>query len=300
MVGGFKKIEHIPKGTWHLKQGFGTIFKGNCEERVKEHQLAAWNAQLSKAIQLRGEDGFLMALEEALRCLVEFDICMIFSYGMAQTVRNRYHNMPEDRASVVIKDYMAWPYLLDPFYQEAKAGRVAGFCSLRDIAPDRFYQSEYFMQHYSRTAIADEMGIFFKMPSGNTGVLSVTRQRPQRNFLPAEKARFSSAEALVRTLCFDHFSAQMDQTETNEADKVPLAKDVIENAFQTFGKDRLSEREREVMVFVLKGHSTLSIALHLDITAGTVKNHRRNAYAKLGISSQAELFSTFVSSLQEV
>ncbi len=266
---------------------------------MKAQRLAAWNEQLSKAVQQRDDASFPKALEEALRCLVDFDICMIFSYGRPQSVRNRYHNLTQAGASVVIEDYMAWPYLLDPFYQEAKAGRVAGFCSLRDIAPDRFYQSEYFMQHYSRTGIADEMGIFFLMPSGNTGVLSVTRQRPQRHFLPAEKARFATAEALVRTLCFDHFSTQMDQSETSEAEKEPLAKDVIENAFQTFGRDRLSEREREVMVFVLKGHSTVSIALHLDITAGTVKNHRRNAYAKLGISSQAELFSAFVSSLQE-
>ena len=32
----------------------------------------------------------------------------------------------------------------------------------------------------------------------------------------------------------------------------------------------------------------------LGITPGTVKIHRKNIYAKLGISSQAELFNRFI------
>ena len=37
-----------------------------------------------------------------------------------------------------------------------------------------------------------------------------------------------------------------------------------------------------------------SIARNLDIAEGTVKNHRKSIYAKLGISSQRELFTQFV------
>lgn len=53
----------------------------------------------------------------------------------------------------------------------------------------------------------------------------------------------------------------------------------------------ISERECEIVRFVVEGHSNYSISSHLDITVGTVKIHRKNIYRKLRISSQSELFS---------
>ena len=60
---------------------------------------------------------------------------------------------------------------------------------------------------------------------------------------------------------------------------------------QTFGSGVLTPREPEVVRLILQGHSTPSAAAYLGIAQGTVKVHRHHAYAKLGISSQAELFS---------
>lgn len=65
----------------------------------------------------------------------------------------------------------------------------------------------------------------------------------------------------------------------------------LEEKLDSFGADILSPREAEVVRLVLQGHSTPSAAAYLGISEGTVKVHRHHAYAKLGISSQAELFS---------
>ena len=48
---------------------------------------------------------------------------------------------------------------------------------------------------------------------------------------------------------------------------------------------------------VLHGHSTRTLAEKLAISAETVKLHRKHAYAKLEVSSQAELFYLFLDSL---
>ncbi|WP_232059314.1 LuxR C-terminal-related transcriptional regulator [Kineobactrum salinum] len=48
---------------------------------------------------------------------------------------------------------------------------------------------------------------------------------------------------------------------------------------------------------VLHGHSTRTLAEKLSISVETVKLHRKHAYAKLEISSQAELFYLFLDSL---
>ena len=52
----------------------------------------------------------------------------------------------------------------------------------------------------------------------------------------------------------------------------------------------LNERERSLVVFVLKGLPNKEIANHLKIGEQTVKNYLGNVYAKLGVSSRSELF----------
>ena len=59
----------------------------------------------------------------------------------------------------------------------------------------------------------------------------------------------------------------------------------------------LPPRAVEITSLILRGHSTMSIAERLGIVEGTVKIHRKNIYHKLGISSQAELFGTFIRQL---
>jgi DNA-binding NarL/FixJ family response regulator len=71
----------------------------------------------------------------------------------------------------------------------------------------------------------------------------------------------------------------------------------MELAFERFGQDTLSPREQMVVQLILRGHSAHSIARSLEIAEGTVKNHRKSIYAKLGISSQQELFSRFIRSM---
>ncbi len=59
----------------------------------------------------------------------------------------------------------------------------------------------------------------------------------------------------------------------------------------------LSAREREIVALILKGHSSKSVAEHLGIAVGTVKNHRKSIYRRLAISSQSALFSRFLRSI---
>ena len=55
---------------------------------------------------------------------------------------------------------------------------------------------------------------------------------------------------------------------------------------------------RPLAQLLLRGHSTVSVALQLGISPTTVKTHRKNLYAKLGIATQFELFSRFLDTLK--
>jgi DNA-binding NarL/FixJ family response regulator len=71
----------------------------------------------------------------------------------------------------------------------------------------------------------------------------------------------------------------------------------LNNALLAFGSSMLTERETQVINLVLHGHSTKTLAEKLSISMETVKLHRKHAYAKLEVSSQAELFYLFLDSV---
>jgi DNA-binding CsgD family transcriptional regulator len=57
---------------------------------------------------------------------------------------------------------------------------------------------------------------------------------------------------------------------------------------------RLTERERQVVMLTLQGHPIARIAERLDLTRGTVKNHRLSIYRKLDITTERELFTEVI------
>ncbi|MBE3551054.1 MAG: helix-turn-helix transcriptional regulator [Brockia lithotrophica] len=56
-----------------------------------------------------------------------------------------------------------------------------------------------------------------------------------------------------------------------------------------FLENTLTEREREVLDFVLEGLSDEAIAQELHISIWTVRTHRKNVYRKLGVGTLREL-----------
>jgi DNA-binding CsgD family transcriptional regulator len=56
-------------------------------------------------------------------------------------------------------------------------------------------------------------------------------------------------------------------------------------------------QKAKVVNMILHGHSTRNVAECLSTSVEAVNLHRKHAYAKLGIGSQAELFDLFLDSI---
>jgi DNA-binding CsgD family transcriptional regulator len=252
-----------------------------------------WNAVVADAVGALREPEFSQTLQRLLSALVPYDIFMVFAYfGRAQPICLA-HNMDTERAEIVIHAYTRGPYLLDPFYSVATGPERAGMLQLKMLAPDHFYSSEYFKQHYERTEIRDEVG-YLARPDGATGVvLSFTRPLNQAAFSARDLARVRSAEPLIRRLIEVHWSDVGERFPTGQEDHLSP----IDVALDEMATGRLTRREIEITALILRGHSNSSIAELLAISAGTVKIHRRNVYQKLEVSSQADLFSRFIAHL---
>ncbi len=239
------------------------------------------------------------ALADLVRSIAPFDYAVMFGYRGSDRPIDLYDDFPPGKRKIFVTDYQAGPYLLDPLHLAAVRPVAPGLYRLRDMAPDRFYQGEYYRSYYARTGLAEEIGYLVDLPENAMLVLSLMRaQKPfsQKEFHALE-AVFPFVAAVARRQ-WGGLARQFGQE--GKAVGRTIQRRGVAHDLGSFGEGILTPREREVAAFTLKGHSADSAAQLLGISAGTVRIHRRNIYAKLRINSQGELFSRFLTTLVDV
>lgn len=257
-----------------------------------------WLNSTGELISNIGQDGFAKSLSAALKGITDFDFTVVFGYiGSAQPI-DLYDDFPKGKHKVFVEDYQEGPYLLDPFYLASLDKVEPGLYRLRDIAPDRFYQGEYFRNYYVQTGLAEEIGYFIDLPNGAIVVVSI--MRASKAFSAKEVRDFRQYWPVISAACRQHWRglASNSKDETGSSQNNEMHNNV-ERAFHRFGEGVLTPREKEVVEFTLKGHSADAVGRILTISSGTVRIHRRNIYSKLQIHSQGELFSIFINNLFE-
>ncbi|ABA80657.1 helix-turn-helix transcriptional regulator [Rhodobacter sphaeroides] len=243
-------------------------------------------ALVGAVIDAIGTEGFCPALTAWLQTVAPYSFTVVFGYrGEAKPI-DLYDDFPSHRRKVFVTDYLEGPYLLDPFCQGAIRPVEPGFHRLRSLAPDRFYQGEYFRSYYMRTEIAEEIGCFAEMPGDCHVVFSLMRE--EKPFSAPEFRKLTGVAPIVTALMRRHWADLSREFATRSTPRPALTGD---------GLDRLTPREREITGWILKGYSAEATGQELGIASGTVRIHRRNIYAKLGISSQRELFARFLAGI---
>ncbi len=166
-----------------------------------------------------------------------------------------------------------------------------GLHRLCDLAPEGFEKSEYYRCYFKYTDIKDEVGYIIHLSDDKFLNISLSRLSLSQRFNQPQIAVLKDINAVIETLCKKHWDSQPT---TKPDSPLPMQ---LDSALKHFGTAYLTERESQVVHLFLHGHSTKSIAERLGISPETVKLHRKNSYAKLDVSSQAELFYLFIDSL---
>lgn len=236
------------------------------------------------------------ALVGALRHVVPFDYSVMFAYRGQERPLAPYDTFAPEQSVVFVADYLESPYLLDPFYQVYAERKEPGLYRLREIAPDRFYHSEYYRSYYRRIELAEEIGFLVSLPHDMMLVISLMRADTSAPFSDRDMNKLRCMEPVVHASAARHWRnlGHLQSPDSESKTARPALNLQVINAFENFGDGVLTPREREVVCMVLSGYSSNSIGRQFKITTGTVKIHRKNIYAKLGISSQSELFSLFI------
>lgn len=244
-----------------------------------------------------GEDAAGLAFHALMKSLLRFDYIVVFAYRGPERPIDLYSTFTPEEHVVFVSMYQAGPYLLDPFYSAAQEPKP-GVWRMRELAPDRFFSSEYFRSYYTQTGLAEEVGFFVALDNGITVVLSLMRREQSGVFSAAEFALLKKAEPVVVALvrhAWPDLGRRFDQA---MAKRGRSGRKAAPPAAERVWRDlNLTDREAAIVELVLQGHSSESVGLRLGISTGTVKVHRRNVYRKLGISSQTQLLSIYLKSL---
>jgi DNA-binding CsgD family transcriptional regulator len=266
-------------------------------KRTKNGEIGspAWVTLLGKSIDSLGNEIFPQILVDALKSLTDFDYSVVFAYYQSERPLCLFHTFSPSKRVVFVDDYLKGPYLLDPFFKACERQVDTGLYRLRDIAPDRFYQSEYYRSYYIQTGLSEEICYTFYLSKGVAVVISLMRSGESSRFSARQFALLESVAPIIVSLAQRHWHDVPDRFDLKTpAGEVHEERSLIEKTVAALFRRRITPRETQVVAQVLQGHSSESIAKNLGISVGTVRIHRRNIYAKLQISSQQELFAIFV------
>lgn len=254
-----------------------------------------WHSAVAQLIRAGTLQATCDALIAAVGLVVNHEGTCLLAFHHDAPPDVLHHTIEPGAAEHYLDRYLAGPYLLDPLYQLALATDKPSLCRFREQTPDRFRSSEYYRQYCERTHLLDEMDFVLDVAARSTLVLVVGRRA--RMFTKSELARLRRIETIVRSAMLNIWDLWCNAREGTGRDGSLHRR--LTRCFENFGEDLLTDRERQITQLLLRGHSAKSVARELDIAPGTVMVHKRNLFAKLGITSQYELFSLFIHALSE-
>jgi DNA-binding CsgD family transcriptional regulator len=244
---------------------------------------------VGKVVGLLGSNSFWRELISLLRQWAAFDNALVTHLPLNGAPRwlEEIDIKPVTSASPFPR-YLDGMYLLDPFFVACQDGIGDGLYRFADVEPDKFRESEYFQSYFRNSVGEDELQYLVKTKEGTISVSL------------GKFAQFEIEEYHALSLVMPWVLALMRQHGAQVFIDGKVHDDMankVQNTMACFGQNVLSPRELEVARLILRGYSSKGIAEKMEISAETVKVHRRHLYDKLDISSQPELFSLFISNL---
>ncbi|MEA1082050.1 LuxR C-terminal-related transcriptional regulator [Marinobacter qingdaonensis] len=254
----------------------------------------SWQKNIAVLIEHQRLRNFPAVLEDFLSTLCFFDTFIVVTYKKSLRPILIYPTAPEEQSDT-LRQYISRAYVLDPLFHAIKSGIAPGVVRLVDIMPDSFKETEYFQTCYQNFGLVDEINLIVQLDDEVTCTLTLGRK--------AALDSISRTELNALNECFPVLSALVRQfwlAQSREYLQYGRSDGPMKRALRTFASGVLTQREREITDLILRGHSSQAIADQLKISVGTVKVHRKNIHNRLNTSTQAEIFTQFITHLNNL
>jgi DNA-binding CsgD family transcriptional regulator len=248
------------------------------------------NRLLADLFATLGEAPFCQHLVQLIRAQVSCDSVVMLLYHKGDCPKIILDEMSAMDRQAMQQSYFDGAYLLSPYYLHWLSTEHSDLVHLPDITPEGFFESVYYTDYYARSGLIDELGYIVTLADDSAILLSLGRVEGTAKFSAADSQALRALEPVVYAGLQRHFALYSPPPRQ-------AMKDWLEDGLRLFGGSVLTEREQQVVQMMLRGYSSKSCAKALGISPATERVHRRHLYEKLGITSQAELFSLFFAAM---
>ena len=250
-----------------------------------------WINDLGLLISSIGGPDFYKCLASLLQKTANYDSIVAVSYDREHPPQILFEDLAGLDREALYRAYFDGAYLLSPFYLRWLENNLsAELFRLQDIVPDGFFNSIYYTDYYLGSGLHDEAAYLIPIDSKSSILLSLGRSENMARFTESELTSLAELKTTITSCVIKHASLSM------KSGRAQLKRQLSQQLLN-FGSNLLTDQEQRVAQLLLRGHSSKSCARKLEIATTTERVHRRNIYAKLEISSQAELFARFFDSL---
>lgn len=247
----------------------------------------AFSANLPLLIDLLGTEGFERAIYDCVCSVAPVGALFaieIFDDRAGHVVMTEGKDIDfTRRARQISRDYALEDHAADDLLQAHRRESPGHFETVLQRGADR--EEAFRLKYFDSFGAAQEISSFNRQ-AGSTLYLGMSSN--EQGFTAENVEALTSIVPLVLALVRKHsvmvlmrglrFQPQMAQRE-----------EMLRRLLVDFNPD-LTPREAEICAGIVAGFRAEAIASRLSISPNTVATHRKRAYAKLGISSQTELF----------
>lgn len=197
----------------------------------------------------------------------------------------------EGLARSLTRDYVSRHHAQDPNFEELLRPGWRRRVVLRHHDPARLTSRAYEARFFTKVGIVDKLSLLWR--SGDTGYYAnLYRTHRSGPFTAPTIRALSAAAPFIASLIHLHAGRRRLDAALDGGSPLEVTTRIV-----ALLNDRLTERERSVLAQGLMGLRTEGIALEMGVRASSVATFRKRAYAKLGITSQGELFARALRSL---
>lgn len=251
--------------------------------------MTAQHEMLGEIINTLNSGQFEDRLSKWMNLNVRYDNFVIIAYFQDRPPAQLYSRTQDSRVLENFESaYVSGAYLLDPYHTLHTNKSPVGLYRLDDIAPDQFRRNRYYREYYQNTTMVDEIA-FVSYPADGVSV-HVCLGRDISSRQRFSNRELSAAKDIAPIVCALSERHWTDLNSTGTFDEALVVENLIQKARERH-QIKLSPRQAQVALMILRGHSSVSIGLQLEISPQTVKVFRKQLYKKCQISSQAELFN---------
>ena len=252
-------------------------------------------ADIAPLVEQVGTPGFFGGLHAILERVTPFQNFIVLAFERGRTGEILHTSIDERDLRRKMTPYLRGLYALDPFFIASAEGDPRRFAVMGELAPEEFFETEFYRSYYHTIEISEESRFLIATgPDRWTHVL-VEREDPHPAFSAQDRAGLAEAADLVAALVRKHHELTAARGDAGPQTRA-LALSLVD-VIGALNDGALTRREVEIAESLLQGHAPKSIARRLDISVGTVANHKRHIYEKLEIHSQAQLFNVVLEAL---